>query len=109
MAALQNAAGEFVAPSIASGEAALAASSADLSENLRVFIGDSKGADAYPVATFSWLLVYASYPNEATRAAVADFVRFGLPEGQALAADLGYVPLPQPVVTRALASLTAIG
>jgi phosphate transport system substrate-binding protein len=109
MAALQNTAGEFVAPSIASGEAALAAGSAGLPENLRLFIADPKGAGAYPIATFSWLLIYASYPNEATRAAVVDFVRVGLTEGQALAADLGYVPLPEPEVTRALASLTAIG
>ena len=109
MADLENAAGEFVAPSIASGEAALAASVAEMPENLRLFIADPEGPGAYPIATFSWLLVYASYPDEATRAAIADFVRFGLTDGQGMAADLGYIPLPQPVVTRALASLTAIG
>ena len=50
-----------------------------------------------------------SYSDETKRAAIADFGRFGLTDGQALAAGLGYIPLPQPVVTRALASLTAIG
>ena len=70
MAELQNAAGAFVAPSIASGEAALAGSAAEMPENLRLFIADPAGAGSYPIATYSWLLLYAQLPGRrATRAA----------------------------------------
>lgn len=108
MAELQNASGSFVAPSIASGEAALAGSAADLPENLRLFIADPAGPGSYPIATFSWLLLYVAAGNAAARAAVADFVRYGLTDGQALAADLGYIPLPAAVVERSLTAVTGL-
>jgi phosphate transport system substrate-binding protein len=107
-AELQNAAGAFVAPSRASGEAALAASADDMPEDLRLFIADPKGADAYPIATFSWLLLYGAYADEGTRSALADFVRYGLTDGQVIAAELGYVPLPAAVAERALAAVTGL-
>ena len=108
MAELENAAGEFVGPSLASGEAALANSVDEMPENLRLFIADPKGTGAYPIATFSWLLLYASYPDEGTRAALAEFVRYGLTDGQAVAAELGYVPLPPAVAERSLAAVTGL-
>jgi phosphate transport system substrate-binding protein len=108
MAELQNVSGSFVAPSIASGEAALAGSADDLPENLRLFIADPAGPGSYPIATFSWLLLYASAGDAATRAAVADFVRYGLTDGQALAAELGYIPLPAAVVERSLTAVTGL-
>ena len=108
MAELQNAAGAFVGPSIASGEAALAGSAAEMPENLRLFIADPAGPASYPIATFSWLLLYASQGDAPTRAAVADFVRFGLTDGQALAADLGYIPLPAAVAERSLTAISGL-
>ena len=108
MAELQNASGNFVGPSIASGEAALAGSAADLPENLRLFIADPAGPGSYPIATFSWLLAYASYQDEGTRAAVVDFIRYGLTDGQALAAELGYIPLPAAVAERSLTAVTGL-
>jgi phosphate transport system substrate-binding protein len=108
MAELQNAAGAFVAPSVASGEAALSGSAAEMPDNLRLFIADPAGPGAYPIATFSWLLLYATRGNAATRAAVADFVRFGLTDGQALAADLDYIPLPAAVAERSLTAISGL-
>ena len=82
MAELQNASGAFVAPSIASGEAALAGSAAEMPENLRLFIADPAGPDSYPIATFSWLLLYAGYPDARRGDAVPEqFVRWGLTPG----------------------------
>lgn len=107
-AEIENAAGSFVAPSLASGQAALASSVAEMPDNLRLFIADPKGADAYPIATFSWLLLHADYPDAGIAAAVAEFVRYGLTDGQAAAAELGYVPLPAGVVERALAAVTGL-
>ena len=106
MAELENAAGAFVGPSIASGEAALAGSAAEMPENLRLFIADPAGAGAYPIATFSWLLLYASYPDEATRAAVAELRALRPDRRPGLCAELGYIPLPRPVVARRWRLLT---
>jgi phosphate transport system substrate-binding protein len=106
VAELENAAGRFVAPGLASGQAALASSVDELPDNLRLFIADPKGADAYPIATFSWLLLHESYGDAATGAALAEFVRYALIEGQSAAAELGYVPLPAGVVERALAAVS---
>ena len=101
--------GAFVGPSIASGEAALAGSAAEMPENLRLFIADPAGPGSYPIATFSWLLLYAAYQDDAaTRAAVADFVRFGLTDGQASAAELGYIPLPAAVAERSLTAVSGL-
>lgn len=107
-AELENAAGSFVAPSLASGQAALASSVDEMPENLRLFIADPKGSDAYPIATFTWLLVHAAYPDAATGTAVAEFVRYGLTDGQAAATELGYIPLPAAVVERSLAAATGL-
>jgi phosphate transport system substrate-binding protein len=107
MAELQNAAGAFVAPGIASGEAAPADSAAQLPEDLRLFIVDPPGAASYPITTFSWLL-YAKYSDASALSTVIDFVRFGLTQGQTYAAELGYVPLPPGVADRALAALATL-
>ena len=105
-AELENAAGEFVAPNAASGQAALAGSVAEMPGNLRLFIADPQAPGAYPIATYSWLLLYGSYADQGTRATLAEFVRYGLTDGQAIAAEMGYVPLPAAVVERALAAVT---
>ena len=108
MAELQNAAGAFVGPNTASGEAALVGSAAEMPENLRMFVGDPAGAGSYPIVTYSWLLLFASYPDPQRGDAVRQLVRWGLTEGQKLSADLGYIPLPEPVAARALAALDTV-
>ncbi|MGF1538298.1 MAG: phosphate ABC transporter substrate-binding protein PstS [Elainellaceae cyanobacterium] len=101
-AALENRAGEFVQPTLAATAAALAA--VELPENLRGFVTDPDAPEAYPIVTYSWLLAYESYPNEATAIALRDVVQWSLREGQAFSEDLGYVPLPESVVERAIAA-----
>ncbi len=105
VAHLENAAGNFVAPSAESGTAALDAAAVDMPDNLRQFIPDPPGADAYPIVTYSWLLLYEDYADPAVGEAVRDFARWGLTDGQALAADLGYIPLPASVADRGLSAL----
>ena len=86
----------------------MSGSAAEMPENLRLFIADPAGPASYPIATFSWLLLYAAKGDAPTRAAVADFVRFGLTDGQALAADLGYIPLPAAVAERSLTAISGL-
>ncbi len=105
-AALQNKAGSFVAPTIESGAATLA--SVSLPENLRAFITDPEGTNDYPIATFTWLLVKKTYPAPAKAAAVKAFVTYGLTTGQAVAPELGYITLPESVVTKVRAVLDTV-
>ncbi len=99
MATLENKAGKFVKPNRTTGQAALADTINEMPENLRLFIPDPKGADSYPIVTYSWLMLYGQYPDEKKRTAVKDFVTWGLTEGQSFSDDLGFIPLPREVVS----------
>lgn len=102
VATLENAAGNFVSPSAAAGQAALDAAVADMPDNLRQFLPDPPGADAYPIVTYSWLLLHETYESAEVAQALHEFVRWGLTDGQAMASDLGYIPLPESVAERGL-------
>lgn len=106
MASLQNKAGNFIAPTIESGAATLA--SVTLPENFRAFITDPEGANDYPIATFTWLLVKKSYPAADKAAAVKAFVTYGLTTGQSVAPELGYITLPESVVKKVQAALESV-
>ncbi len=106
MAILQNKAGKFVAPGDESGKAALA--SAEFPTNmlpgsdtpdLRVWVSDPAGAQAYPIATFTWMLFYKDQDDGKAKA-LRDLVEYGLTKGQAIAPKMGYIPLPENVVER---------
>jgi phosphate transport system substrate-binding protein len=106
VASLQNKSGAFVAPTPESGAAALA--SVEMPENLRIWPVDPEAPDAYPIATFSWLLLSRKYDDAAKLKALKDFVTYGLTEGQSYAIELGYIPLPEAVVAKANAALSTI-
>jgi phosphate transport system substrate-binding protein len=106
MASPQNKAGNFITPTIESGAITLA--SVTLPENFRAFITDPEGANDYPIASFSWLLVKKSYPTADKAAAVKAFVAYGLTTGQSVAPELGYITLPDSVVKKVLAALETV-
>jgi phosphate transport system substrate-binding protein len=106
MASLQNKAGNFIAPTLQSGAATLA--SVNLPENLRAFITDPEGANDYPIATFTWLLVKKTYTDAAKAAAVKAFVSYGLTKGQSAAPELGYITLPENVVAKVQSVLASV-
>jgi phosphate transport system substrate-binding protein len=105
-ASLQNKSGNFVKPTDESGAATLA--SVTLPENLRIWPVDPTGAQDYPIATFTWLLLYKSYPDAAKAKALKEFVTYGLTEGQKFAPELGYIALPASVVEKSKAALETI-
>lgn len=107
-AELENKAGRFVASGSASGAAALAQNVGMMPANLRVFIPDPDGADAYPIVSFSWLLLKERYADPAKAAALKRFVNWGLNEGQSLSGELGFIPLPAEVAARGKAALVRI-
>jgi phosphate transport system substrate-binding protein len=108
MALLENAAGQFVAPAEASGQAALTANLGEMPANLRLFLPDPKGEEAYPIVTLSWLLLYPRYEGAGRSAAVKDFVTWGLVEGQAYSRELGFLPLPEDVARLSRSAVASI-
>jgi phosphate transport system substrate-binding protein len=109
-AAIANQAGQYVEPSIASATAAAAGVSAKLPPNtdFRISIVNAPGAGAYPISSFTWLLVPKSIPNAKKHKQVTDFLRWYLTKGEASAASLDYAPLPQPIVATLTARIDSI-
>lgn len=107
VASLENRSGRFIAPSEESGGAALAANVQRIPANLRVALPDPDGENAYPLVTFSYLLLRGHYPD-AKGGALKRFVDWGLTEGQKLAPALGYIPLPAEVANLGRAALQGV-
>jgi phosphate transport system substrate-binding protein len=105
IALLENREGAFVSPTGQSCAAGLA--TVEMPSNLRVFIPDPPGKDSYPVVTFSWVLLRRIDQDARVRDSLRDFFRWCLQDGQRFADDLGYVPLPPPIVAQALKALDA--
>ncbi|TAE56398.1 MAG: phosphate ABC transporter substrate-binding protein PstS [Nostocales cyanobacterium] len=97
-AALENKSGNFVVANEESASKTLEA--VTLPENLRAFISDPEGAESYPVVTYTWILAYKKYDNAAKAKAMEATIEYALTDGQKLAAELGYVPLPANVVSK---------
>lgn len=102
---LENKAGRYVEPSFASGQATLGANIDKIPANLRVFLPDPDGQDAYPIISLSWLLLHGQYADAAKRDALKDFVNWALADGQTLSEAEGYIPLPENVATLARAAV----
>ncbi len=97
-AMIRNRSGKFVGPSIASTSAAAAAAARSMPSDFRVSLTDPPGEDAYPVAGFTWLLVYRDQADEAKGRTLVKFIWWAVHDGQKHAPDLLYAPLPAPVV-----------
>jgi len=108
VASVQNAAGKFVEPTIAGTTAAAAAAAKSMPADFRVSLTNPPGEDAYPIASFTWLLVYKDQPNELKGRALVKFLWWMSHEGQKYADDLLYAPLPPPVVKQIEARIQQI-
>ena len=60
----------------------------------RLFLPDPEGAEAYPIVTYTWLLLYKDYDQPETANTLKDVVRYCLGEGQRVVEETGYIPLP---------------
>jgi phosphate transport system substrate-binding protein len=109
-ALVQNASGRFIAPSIASATAAAAGAVEALPANTdyRISIVNAPGAEAYPITSFTWLLLYTHEPDATKGRALLDFVHWALHDGQNSAASLDYAPLPPSLVARLDSSLAHV-
>jgi phosphate transport system substrate-binding protein len=95
---VKNAAGQFVQPSL-KGVTAAAAAELPPDTDFRVSITNPDGAEAYPISSFTWLLLQPEPRDSAKGAQLKAFIEWMLqPEAQRMAADLHYAPLPVPVI-----------
>ena len=104
---IQNREGEFVRASVASMSAAADAAVGRMPADLRVSITNAPGKGVYPATSFTWLLLYENADRHRSRLMVG-FIDWALSEGQAMAPDLGYAPLPDGVVSLAKNALGRI-
>jgi phosphate transport system substrate-binding protein len=93
---VKNAAGSFVKASLESTTAA-AASVKTMPADFRVSITNPPGKEAYPISSFTWLLVPADWKDKNKEKIVVDFLNWMLDQGQNMTADLNYAPLPDAV------------
>lgn len=110
-ALVQNAAGQFVPPSVEGATAAAQAAAAALPANTdyRISIINPAGATSYPIASFTWLLVYRNMPDAAKARKLTDFLRWALTDGEKQASALDYAPLPAAMSQALIARLDSIG
>lgn len=105
---VQNSSGVFVKANDASVTAAAAAFVKEMPEDFRISITNAPAPDAYPISSFTWLLVPAKIADGSKVKAIAGFVRWVLTDGQKLAPELNYAPLPGPVASLALKAVDQI-
>jgi phosphate transport system substrate-binding protein len=102
---VRNAAGNFTQANLASLAAAAASVSTRDSNSIYSSLTNTPGKAAYPITSFTWLLIPESIPDAATRSAVAEFLYWMLTTGQKESSGLAYNPLPKEVVARELQML----
>lgn len=95
-ASLQNQSGKFIEPSLES--TSKAADGVVIPEDFRVSIVNSSNPEAYPIAGFTWILIYKQMDDPAKGKAIVDFLKWAIHEGQQYTADLHYAALPLNVV-----------
>lgn len=101
-ALVRNASGTFVAPTIESITAAAAGAIEKLppDTDYRVSVVNAPGAQAYPISSFTWILVYQRQPDATKGKQLVDFLKWALTEGEQSAAALDYAPIPATMATQ---------
>ena len=105
-AEVKNSAGNFVKPSIESITTALA--TADVPDDFRFSITNAPGADAYPIAGATWLLVYQQQKDAAKGKKLVEFLKWAAKDGEKMATDLQYAPMPGNLQQRILKRIDEI-
>jgi phosphate transport system substrate-binding protein len=104
---VKNAGGQYILASLA-GVTAAAASLKQMPDDFRVSITNAQGAQAYPISTFTWLLVPDKIGDAAKLKATKDFLQWMLTDGQKMTESLAYAPLPASVVAKETKAIAKI-
>jgi phosphate transport system substrate-binding protein len=103
---VKNAAGEFVKPTLESVTAALA--TADIPDDFRFSMTNAPGKGAYPIAGATWLLVYEQQKDATKGKKLVEFLKWAAKDGEKMAKDLQYAPLPESLQQRVLKRIDEI-
>lgn len=106
--AVQNQNGEFIVPEVKSVTAAAAGAMPTMPKDFRVSITNAPGAGAYPISSFTWILLYEDPQDKNQARIMKEFMAWALKDGQAMATALGYAPLPDALVPMELEQLSRI-
>src|SRR5208283_2948166 len=93
---IKNQSGSYIEPTLES--TSKAADGASIPADFRVSLVNSPNPEAYPIASFTWLLIYKQMDNHIKGAAIVNFIKWAITDGQKYAQELDYAPLPPNVV-----------
>src|SRR5207244_4285132 len=97
---VRNSSGTFVKADLASVTAAAAGTAKSMPDDFRVSITDPPGKEAYPISSFTWLLIPAQVQDARKKSAIKDFLGWMLTSGQQFCEPLAYAKLPKEVVAK---------
>ena len=105
---VKNPAGTFVKADLASVSEAAAGASKTMPEDFRVSITNAPGKNAYPISSFTWLLIPEKFKDAAKRDTIKNFVKWAITDGQSEVESLSYAKLPKEVVDKELKALNKV-
>jgi phosphate transport system substrate-binding protein len=105
--AVKNADGNWVKASI-EGVTAAAADIRNIPTDFRVSITNAPGEDAYPISSFTWLLVPVRSPDSAKGKVLKELITWMVTSGQSEVSGLSYAPLPKPIADKVLQSIASL-
>jgi phosphate transport system substrate-binding protein len=105
---VKNSSGAFVKADLAGVTAAAAAAAKNMPDDFRVSITDASGKTAYPISSFTWLLIPSKFSDGTKRDAIKGFVKWMLTDGQKYTEALSYAKLPKEVVAKETQALNQI-
>jgi phosphate transport system substrate-binding protein len=105
---VKNSSGVFVKADLASVSAAAAGKAKTMPDDFRVSIINPPGKTAYPIASFTWLLIPSKFSDAAKRDAIKGFLKWMLTDGQSYAESLSYAKLPKEVVAKETKAINSI-
>jgi phosphate transport system substrate-binding protein len=105
---VKNSSGAFVKADLASVSAAAAAAAKFIPDDFRVSITNPEGKAAYPISSFTWLLIPSKFADVSKRDVVKDFLKWALTDGQKYAEGLSYAALPKEVVAKEMKAIAQI-
>ncbi|HEV2494847.1 MAG TPA: phosphate ABC transporter substrate-binding protein PstS [Terriglobia bacterium] len=105
---VQNSSGRFIKASLATVTAAAAGAATEMQHDVRISITNARGQDAYPICSFTYLLIPTKISDPAKRQAITEFLHWMLADGQNMVEALDYGRLPKPVVTIEMKAISQI-
>lgn len=105
---VKNEAGVFLKASLAAVSAAAAGAAKNMPSDFRVSITNAPGKDAYPISSFTWMLIPSQIPDAGKAEAIKAFLRWMITDGQKMTSALAYAPLPKEVQAKELKQIAMV-